>query len=119
MGLLSKILFFPISGPVAGIRWSLGKVVQVAEEELTDDTAVKEDLLALQMELEVGAIDDDEYVRREAALMERLRDVRAWRERLGKGTSGGPVQVASPSAEVSFGDEPAVETGETERDGEA
>ena len=116
MGLLSKILLFPIAGPVAGIRWSLGKVVQVAEEELTDDTAVKQDLLALQMELEVGAIDDDEYVAREALLMQRLREVRAWRERLGKGTSGGPVQVAAPSAEVSFGDEPGAEA---ERDEEA
>jgi hypothetical protein len=27
-------------------------------------------------------------------LMARLRDVRAWREKLGKGTSGGPVRVS-------------------------
>jgi hypothetical protein len=26
--------------------------------------------------------------------MAQLREVRAWRERLGKGTSGGPVRVA-------------------------
>jgi hypothetical protein len=26
--------------------------------------------------------------------MQRLRDVRDWRERLGKGVSGGPVRVA-------------------------
>ena len=97
MGLLGKLLFFPISGPVAGIRWSLGKVQGVVEEELTDDTPVKQELMELQMQLELGDITDDEYVEREAALMARLREVRAWRERLGKSTSGGPVRVARDS----------------------
>ena len=96
MGLLSKILFFPVTGPVAGIKWSLGKVQDVVEEELTDDTPVKQELMELQMQLELGDIDDDEYVRRETDIMARLREVRAWRERLGKGTSGGPVRVARP-----------------------
>jgi hypothetical protein len=99
MGLLGKILFFPIAGPVAGIRWSLNKVVQVAEEELTDDAPVKQDLMELQMQLELGDITDAEYVEREAALMARLREVRAWRERLGKATSGGPVRVARDTDE--------------------
>ncbi len=94
MGLLTKLLFFPVAGPVAGIRWSLGKVQAVVEEELTDDTPVKQELMELQMQLELGDITDAEYVEREAALMVRLRDVRAWRERLGKGTTGGPVRVA-------------------------
>ncbi len=94
MGLLSNILFFPVTGPVAGIRWSLNKVIQVAEEELTDDTPVKQELMELQMQLELGDIDDAEYVRREGELMARLREVRAWRERLGKSVPGGPVRVA-------------------------
>jgi hypothetical protein len=101
MGLLTKILFFPVTGPVAGIRWSLTKVAQVVDEELTDDGPIKQELMELQMQLELGDIDDAEYVRREKILMERLREVRAWRERLGKGVSGGPVRVSrgeEPSA---------------------
>ena len=94
MGLLTNILFFPITGPVAGIKWSLNKVIAVAEQELTDDTPIKQDLMELQMQLELGDIDDDEYVAREAVLMQRLREVRAWKERLGQPTSGGPVRVA-------------------------
>jgi hypothetical protein len=94
MGLLTNLLFFPVTGPVAGIRWSLNKVMQVAEEEVTDDAPVKQDLMELQMQLELGDITDAEYVAREAALMARLREVRMWRERLGKATSGGPVRVA-------------------------
>jgi hypothetical protein len=101
MGILSKLLFFPVAGPVAGVRWSLDKVMQVVREELTDDRAVKQELMELQMLLELGDIDDAEYKRREAALMERLRDVRRWREEFGMPPAGGPVRVAR--------DEPPVE----------
>ena len=94
MGLLTNLLFFPIAGPVHGIRWSLRNIQRVVEEELTDDSRVKEDLMELQLLLELGDIDDAEYRRREAELMERLREVRQWRERLGMGTPSGPVRVA-------------------------
>jgi hypothetical protein len=97
MGLLTKLIFFPVTGPVAGIKWSLGKVQGVVEQELTDDEPIKQELMELQMQLELGDIDDDEYVRREAEIMVRLREVRAWKEKLGKATSGGPVRVARDS----------------------
>lgn len=99
MGILKHVLFWPVTGPVAGIKWSLGKVMDVVEEELTDDQPVKQDLMALQMKLEIGEIDDDEYVRQEAEIMARLREVRDWREKLGKSVSGGPVRVARDPAE--------------------
>ena len=98
MGLLSNILLFPITGPIAGIRWSLNNVRRVVEEELTDDTPVTQDLMELNMLLELGDIDDEEYVRREAALMARLREVRDWRERFGMSVAGGPVRMASEGA---------------------
>lgn len=94
MGILGKILFFPVAGPVAGIRWSLNKVIQVAEEELTDDTPIKQELMELQMRLELEEITDAEYIEEEKRLMQRLREVREWKEKLGKGVSGGPVRVA-------------------------
>ncbi len=83
MGLLTKLLFFPVAGPVAGIRWTLGQVQGVAERELTDDTKIKNDLMELQLRLELGEIDEAEYAKAEAVLMQQLRDVREWRERLG------------------------------------
>lgn len=105
MGLLSSILFFPVTGPVAGIRWTLGKVQRVVEDELVDDTPVKEALMELQMHLELGDIDDDAYLAQEALLMRRLRDVREWRERLGVGIAGGPVRMARPADDANAGDE--------------
>ena len=94
MGLLTTLLFFPVAGPVAGIRWSLSKVQSVVEEELTDDTPVKQDLMELQMKFELGDITDAEYAEQEVVIMARLREVREWRERFGRPTTGGPVRVA-------------------------
>src|SRR5438045_8226334 len=105
MGLISNILLFPISGPVAGIKWSLGRVGQVVDEELTDETPIKQELMELQMQLELGDIDDAEYAQREAVLMQRFRDVRAWRERLGKSVPGGPVRVAGSQDEGADAEE--------------
>jgi hypothetical protein len=94
MGLLTNILLAPFLGPIYGTRWTLDKVDRVVREELTDDTPIKEELMALQLQLEMGEIDDPEYVRRETEIMQRLREVREWREKFGMITSGGPVRVA-------------------------
>lgn len=94
MGLLTNILLSPFLGPIWGTKWTLDKVDRVVREELTDDTPIKEDLMALQLQLEMGEIDDTEYVRREKEIMQRFREVREWREKLGMPTSGGPVRVA-------------------------
>jgi hypothetical protein len=94
MGLLKHLLFWPYTGPMFLIEFSLRKVEGVVREELTDDSRVKAELLELQLQLELGDIDDGEYARREAELMRRLREVREWRERFGMATSGGLVRVA-------------------------
>ena len=94
MGLLTNILLAPFLGPVWASKWTLDKVDRVVREELTDDTPVKEDLMNLQTQLEMGEIDDAEYVKREAEIMSRLREVREWREKYGMSTGGGPVRVA-------------------------
>jgi hypothetical protein len=102
LGILKHLLFWPITGPTFLARFSLEKVEDTVREQLTDDQVIKEELLALQMRLELGEIDDEEYVRREAELMQDLRDIRHWREQLGMGMSGGPVRVArsEPSDEA-------------------
>jgi len=111
MGLLKHLLFWPVTGPLFLLDFSMAKVEGVVREELTDDSPVKAELLELQLLLELGDIDDEEYTAREAAIMGRLREVRDWRERFGMGVSGGPVRVASteeepaPSAIVPAADE--------------
>jgi len=94
MGLLTNILLAPFLGPVNGTMWTLDKVERAVREELTDDSAVKNDFMELQMKLELGEIDDDEYLVREAEIMRRLREVREWREKYGMASAGGAVKVA-------------------------
>ncbi len=94
MGLLKHLLFWPVTGPAFLARFSLEKVQDAARMELTDDARIREELLALQLQLELDEIDDAEYVAREQELMAQLREIREWREHFGMGTSGGPVRVA-------------------------
>jgi hypothetical protein len=110
MGILKHLLFWPVTGPKFLFDFSMDKVQGVVRDELTDDTPVKADLMELQLLLELGDIDDAEYIRREQVLMQRLREIREWREEFGMGVSGGPVRVAaSADAEKDAGAEPPPE----------
>jgi hypothetical protein len=101
MGFLKHLLFWPVTGPLFLAEFSLGKVEGVVREELTDDTRIKAELMELQLMLELGDIDDDQYVAMEAELMLQLREIRHWREQFGMGVSGGPVRVqAQPGEEL-------------------
>ncbi|HUE76851.1 MAG TPA: gas vesicle protein GvpG [Longimicrobiales bacterium] len=104
MGLLKHLLFWPVTGPSFLTRFSLQKVEGAVRTELTDDAGVKRDLMELQMRLELGDIDDEEYVAREAEIMARFRQVREWRERFGMATSGGLVRVAEDATGDDAGD---------------
>jgi hypothetical protein len=109
MGILKHLLFWPVTGPKALMDFSLRQVEGVAHQELTDDQRVKEDLMALQMELELGDIDEEEYAEREALLMERLREARAWRVRLGMEEEwkplGSGLRRAESPADPATGDD--------------
>jgi hypothetical protein len=106
MGLLKHLLFWPVTAPKALVDFSLAQIQGLAREELTDDQRIREDLMVLQMELEVGSIDDAEYMAREAEIMERLRDARAWRTRFGMEEEWAPLEFAP---EPGVGDEPPAE----------
>ena len=71
--ILFKLLALPITAPAAGIRYCIEKVVDYAEQQLTDDAPVREQLLELQIELEEGRVTDEEYTERETVLLARLR----------------------------------------------
>lgn len=99
MGLLKHLLGWPVTGPLFLTKYSVRKVHDVAVDRLTDASAVKERLMELQLELEAGEIDEDEYEEAEARLMQRLREVREWRRRFGLPVRGGPVQAGGDSGE--------------------
>lgn len=97
MLIIDRLLLLPITGPAAGIRWVFKQVANVADEQMMDDSVVRDQLLELQMSLETGDISEEEYTEQEAVLMRRLREIRAYRERRAGRTEddGGPF--------ISFG----------------
>ena len=66
--------------PCKIVHW-IGKTVRdQAEAELTDESAIQERLLDLQMQFELDEISEDEYRSREDALMRRLDEIRKYKE---------------------------------------
>ena len=73
MFLIDDILLAPVNG----FKFILRQIQELANRELTDDTAIKEQLLELQMRLELGEVSEEEYAEAEAELFARLRVIRA------------------------------------------
>jgi hypothetical protein len=71
---------------IGGIRFVLDKVAAAADEELNDDTALREQLLTAQMQAELGEMSEEELAAFEITILERLREIRARRE-------GGPRET--------------------------
>jgi Gas vesicle protein G len=62
--------------PVNGFKFILGQIQKMADQELNDDTLIKEQLLELQMRLELDEISEADYKAQEAELFARLRAIK-------------------------------------------
>ena len=65
---------------INGISWTLRTVVTAAEAEMNDDTALREQLLAAEMQRELGEITDEEFADIERDLLTRIREIKERRE---------------------------------------
>jgi hypothetical protein len=61
---------------IGGIKFVLEKLATAVDTELNDDTALREQLLAAQMRLELGEITQEEFTALEAAILARMREIR-------------------------------------------
>jgi len=84
MFLLDDILLLPLRIPVAGFNWVMRQIQTMANEELLNDQPWKERLIELQMMLEVGDLNEEEYAQEEAQVFAALRDIRARREEIAR-----------------------------------
>jgi hypothetical protein len=80
MGLF-KLLTFPVSGPVSGTRWVLQTVLDEAERRHYDPVAIRQQMADLEAQHRTGGISDEEFDRREEALLERLIESREYHQR--------------------------------------
>jgi hypothetical protein len=65
---------------INGISWALKTVVTAAEAEMNDDTALREQLLAAEMQREMGEITDEDFAGIERDLLARIREIKERRE---------------------------------------
>jgi hypothetical protein len=65
---------------IGGLRFVFDKIAAAVDTELNDDTALREQLLAAQMRLELGEIDDEAFAALEADVLARLREIRDRRQ---------------------------------------
>jgi len=75
--MLFKLLGAPLTLPLAGMKFIFQQIADLADQELNDEGFVREQLLLLQVQLEEGDVDEDEFVEREAELLARMRDIKA------------------------------------------
>jgi|HubBroStandDraft_4_1064222.scaffolds.fasta_scaffold1902658_1 hypothetical protein len=96
--MLLSLLTAPISAPLAGLRFVLDQIRDMAERELYDEDLIREQLLLLQLRLEEGEIDEAGYQAQEDEVIGRLRAARAYRE-----GGLGPTVVDDPGADAGGG----------------
>lgn len=89
---------------IGGLRFVLDKLVAAADAELTDDGALRAQLLEAQVRRELGEISEEEHLELEAELLLRIQEIQG----------GGRAPIAGESGykvsgiEASFtGDEHA------------
>ncbi len=75
---------------IGGLRFVLDKIAAAVDTELNDDTALREQLLAAQMRVELGEMTQEDFEQFEADILARLREIRERRQ-------GGTAAALSPN----------------------
>jgi hypothetical protein len=80
VGLLSGLLLLPITGPVRGVQFVLEQIKAEVDAEQLDEGRVEAELMELSVRHDLGEISDEDYAEQEAALLEQLDAIRAYKE---------------------------------------
>ena len=85
---------------IDGLKFVMGKLLQIAEAELNDDSVLRERLLDAQMRLELGELSMEEFGEIEQDVFARLREIRGGHAGALSMTSGdGSVSVEATVAD--------------------
>ena len=83
---------------IGSLRFVFDKIAAAVDTELDDDTALREQLLAAQMRVELGEMTQQEFEVLEADILARLRDIRDRRQGSAAGLSPGELKVTGVDA---------------------
>ena len=87
---------------VGGLRFVFDKIAAAVDTELNDETALRDQLLAAQMRVELGEMSEDEFEVFEADILARLREIRDRRQGAGAATLS-PNDYKITGIEATFG----------------
>ncbi len=85
---------------IGGIRFVLRRIAEAVDAQMNDVDAVREELLAAQMRLELGEMSPAQFAALERDLLARLREIR---ERA-SGEDPGPVRIIGIDVSVATDD---------------
>jgi hypothetical protein len=87
---------------VGGLRFVFDKIAAAVDTELNDDSHLRDELLAAQMRLELGEMNQAEFEVFEADILARLREIRDRRQGAGAATLS-PGDYKITGVEATFG----------------
>jgi hypothetical protein len=90
---------------ISGVRFVLDKVAAAVDTEMNDDNALRERLLAAQMQVELGEMTQQAFDDLETDILARIREIKE-RQRGGESAAISPKDMKVTGIEASFeGDE--------------
>jgi hypothetical protein len=90
---------------ISGVRFVLDKVAAAVDTEMNDDTALRERLLAAQMQVELGEMTQEAFDELETDIVARIREIKE-RQRGGESEFISQKDMKVTGIEASFeGDE--------------
>ena len=61
---------------MSGVKFIFQQIADLADQELNDEGSLRDKLLLLQVQLEEGDIDEDDFAVQEADLLARMREIK-------------------------------------------
>jgi hypothetical protein len=85
---------------IGGLKFVFDKIATAVDKEINDEGSLREELLAAQMRVELGEMDESDFALLERDIMARLREIRDAK----RGESGGAVSLGGGfEVDVTFG----------------
>jgi gas vesicle protein GvpG len=85
---------------IGGIKFVLRRLAEAVDAQMNDVDAIREELLAAQMRLELGEMTPAQFTEIEAGLLARMREIRAGSA---EGDEAGPMRITG--IDVSIADD--------------
>ena len=98
--LLGNVLAAPVKGPIRGFEFIVNAIQDEVESEALDESKVQGELMQLELRYQSGEMNDTDFQAKEDALLERLNEIRRYKEELAAAEAG----AASGDAETGSDD---------------